>query len=90
MTDAESLEMFIVGDLHVTIYRETIDDEPFYSANFEPEPGESTGGCYKAGHLEDLATAAQAAEAIILMHRGMADVLDTARRLARLGLVPHD
>ena len=57
MTPSEPLEMFVVGDIHVTIYREATDGQPEYTAFFDVGPGDGSRGLYRAEHLEDLATA---------------------------------
>lgn len=90
MTDPETLEMFTVGDIHVTICREIVDSAVSYWATFQTNPNDDAVGRFEFYSLDDLATAASAADAVIAHHRGLIDTIDTARQLARLGLVPTD
>lgn len=81
------IEQLIIGHMHVTIYASEFDDEIRYAASFEPDPNESAHGYYEQEHLDDLATAAQAADLIIRCHEQRLGVLEAAERLHQLGVV---
>jgi hypothetical protein len=88
MTVLREPELFRVGRVHVTIEANLIDGETMYSALFMPDPDHDYACRFEAEDLDDLARAAAAADAIIRCLSGTTEVLDTARELARLGVVP--
>ena len=84
---SRAIEQLIIGHMHVTVYESEIDGEIRYAASFEPDSNESAHGCYEQEHLDDLATAAQAADLIIRCHEQRLGVLEAADRLHQLGVV---
>ena len=86
-TDPEPV-LFIVGDIHVEIYERLVDGAREFKAWFGTEPtGDTPESMYTDDHLEDLATAAKAADIVIACTRGSMCVFDAARQLVRLGVV---
>ena len=83
----EVIEDFKAGRVSATVYKQELEHETCYTAYFQVPEGFATDGRFPSTELDNLAAAAEAADALIDCHRGLVSVMHTAERLHALDLI---
>lgn len=83
----EVIEDFKAGQVSAMVYKQELENETCYTANFQVPEGFATDCRISSTELDNIAAAAVAADALIDCHRGLVSVMHTAERFLALDLI---